>query len=52
MIEQKEISSSNGGPELFLKFVNQSERTVKIDWINDDGDLVNYSDLNPGETYD
>ena len=50
MIQQKQIKSANG-PECFLKFVNQTQNTVKIDWINHKGDLVTYHNLKPGEEY-
>ena len=51
MLQQNQITSSNG-PEIFLKFVNDSTSTVQIDWVSYEGELTNYITLQAGEESD
>ena len=43
---------SGAGPEYFLKFVNSTTFTVKIDWIDQQGQLQTYANLEPGQSHD
>ena len=43
---------SGKGPKYFLKFVNETPFTVKIDWISHQGQLITYANLEPGQSYE
>ena len=43
---------SGSGDALVLTFLNNSQVTVKIDWIGYDGALTTYGQPAPGENYD
>ena len=49
--EEKGIKSTNGDVDASIKFVNKSAQTVKIYWLDYDGDRKLYQTLKDGEVY-
>jgi hypothetical protein len=50
--EEKGVKSLNGDVEATIKFVNKSGKTVKVYWLDYDGDRKLYETLKDGESYE
>ncbi len=50
--EEKGIKSTSGDFETTIKFVNKSERAVKVYWIDYDGNRKLYGTVKDGESYE
>jgi von Hippel-Lindau disease tumor supressor len=48
--EEKGIKSVNSDVEAKIKFVNKSEKTIKVYWLDFDGDRKLYQTLKDGES--
>ncbi|MBV9123144.1 MAG: hypothetical protein JO112_07295 [Planctomycetes bacterium] len=49
--EEKGIKSVSGDVEAAIEFVNKSGKTVKVYWLDYDGDRQLYQTLKDGESY-
>jgi hypothetical protein len=50
--EEKGTKSTSGDVETTIKFVNKSKQTIKVYWLDYDGDRVFYNTLEDGESYE
>jgi hypothetical protein len=50
--EEKGLKSTSGDVEASVKFVNKSKQTVKVYWLDYDGERKLYQTLKEDESYD